>query len=123
MFSLLLGEILLHLCATGHKQAGHVKSLLYLHFSSPPYFSFISAQADFGKIKTNEDIFKIIKKYLTSITILHIGKSETNGITHTFHISLVLGWSPFCLQNCLSSLWHRINKAMEIFLRFWPSLK
>ncbi len=27
------------------------------------------------------------------------------------------GWTPFCLQNCLNSLWHRFNKVLEIFLR------
>ncbi len=30
---------------------------------------------------------------------------------------LVLGWTPFCLQNCLNSSWHRFNKVLETFLR------
>ncbi len=31
---------------------------------------------------------------------------------------LVLGWTPFCLQNCLKSSWHRFNKLLETFLRY-----
>ncbi len=30
---------------------------------------------------------------------------------------LVPGWTHFCLQNCLHSLWHRFNKVLETFLR------
>ncbi len=30
---------------------------------------------------------------------------------------LVPGWTPFCIQNCLHSLWHRFNKVLETFLR------
>ncbi len=30
---------------------------------------------------------------------------------------LVLGWTPFCLQNCLNSSRHRFNKVLETFLR------
>ncbi len=30
---------------------------------------------------------------------------------------LVPGWTPFCLQNCLNSSWHRFNKVLETFLR------
>ncbi len=30
---------------------------------------------------------------------------------------LVPGWTPFCLQNCLYSSWHRFNKVLETFLR------
>ncbi len=29
----------------------------------------------------------------------------------------VPGWTPFCLQNCLNSSWHRFNKMLETFLR------
>ncbi len=32
---------------------------------------------------------------------------------------LVPGWSPFCLQNCLNSSWHRFNKVLETFLRYF----
>ncbi len=30
---------------------------------------------------------------------------------------LVSGWTSFCLQNCLNSLWHRFNKVLETFLK------
>ncbi len=30
---------------------------------------------------------------------------------------LVPGWTPFCLQNCLNSSWHRFNKVLKTFLR------
>ena len=30
---------------------------------------------------------------------------------------LVLGWTPFCLQNCLNPSWYRFNKVLETFLR------
>jgi len=29
---------------------------------------------------------------------------------------LVPNWTPFCLQNCFNSLWHRFNKLLETFL-------
>ncbi len=29
----------------------------------------------------------------------------------------VPGWTPFCLQNCLNSSWHRFNKVLETLLR------
>ncbi len=32
------------------------------------------------------------------------------------YILLVPGWTHFCLQNCLNSLWHRLNKVLETFL-------
>ncbi len=32
---------------------------------------------------------------------------------------LVLGWTPFCLQSCLNSSWHRFNKVLKTFLRDW----
>ncbi len=31
---------------------------------------------------------------------------------------LVPDWTPFCLQNCLT-LWHRINKVLETYLRYF----
>ncbi len=30
---------------------------------------------------------------------------------------LVPGWTPFCLQNCLNSSWHRFNKVLKPFLK------
>ncbi len=33
------------------------------------------------------------------------------------YILLVPGWTPFCLQNCLNSSWHKFNKVLETFLR------
>ncbi len=45
----------------------------------------------------------------------------THTHTHTFHFIrytlLVRVWTPFCLQNCLNSSWHRFNKVLETFLR------
>ncbi len=34
---------------------------------------------------------------------------------------LVPGWTPFCILNCLNSLWHRFNKVLERFLRDFGS--
>ena len=31
--------------------------------------------------------------------------------------TLLEGWTPFCLQNCLNSLLHRFKKVLETFLR------
>ncbi len=31
--------------------------------------------------------------------------------------ALVPGWTPFCLQNCLNSSLHRLNKVLEAFVR------
>ncbi len=33
------------------------------------------------------------------------------------HTHWPLYWTPFCLQNCLNSSWHRFNKVLETFLR------
>lgn len=30
---------------------------------------------------------------------------------------LVLNWTPFCLQNCVNSSWHRFIKVLEAFIR------
>lgn len=30
---------------------------------------------------------------------------------------LVLNWSPFCLQDCVNSSWHRFIKVLEAFIR------
>ncbi len=35
-----------------------------------------------------------------------------NTLTGLF-ILLVPGWTPFCLQNCLNSSWHRFNKVLK----------
>ncbi len=44
-------------------------------------------------------------------------------ITFTGHLFrftlLVLGRTPLCLQNCLNASWHRFNKMLEIFLRYF----
>ncbi len=33
------------------------------------------------------------------------------------HFIRYMGWTPFSLQNCLNSPWHRFNKVLETFLR------
>ncbi len=45
--------------------------------------------------------------------------THTHTLTGHFirYTLLVLGWTPFFLQNCLNSLWHRFNKVLETFLR------
>ncbi len=35
---------------------------------------------------------------------------------------LVPGWTPFCLQNCLISPWHRFISVGNIPQRFWSIL-
>ncbi len=45
---------------------------------------------------------------------VHLYKLIGHFIRYTL---LVPDWTPFCLQNCLNSLWHRFNKALETFLR------
>ncbi len=43
--------------------------------------------------------------------------------THNFirYTLLLPGWTPFCLQNCLNSSWHRFNKVLETLLRDFGS--
>ncbi len=53
-------------------------------------------------------------------------QSDTHTHTHKYiytltghfirYTLLVPGWTPFCLQNCLNSSWHRFNKVLETFL-------
>ncbi len=45
---------------------------------------------------------------------IHTHKLTGHFIRYTL---LVPGWTPFCLQNCLNSSWHRFNKVLETFLR------
>ncbi len=56
-----------------------------------------------------------VTKYIYTLT--------ANFIRYTL---LVPGWTPFCLQNCLNSSWHRFNKVMETFLRdfcmYWQDI-
>ncbi len=45
------------------------------------------------------------------------------GYYHDINSPLTLlcstGSDPLCLQNCISSSWHRFSKAMETFLRYF----
>ncbi len=45
--------------------------------------------------------------------LMHVYTLTGHFIRYTL---LVPGWTPFCLQNCLNSLWHRFNKVLETFL-------
>ncbi len=45
---------------------------------------------------------------------IHTHKLTGHFIRYTL---LVTGWTPFCLQNCLNSSWHRFNNVLESFLR------
>ncbi len=59
-------------------------------------------------------------KYSLDIFVQDI-QYQSNVHTLTGHFImytlLVPGWTPFCLQNCLNSSWHRFNKVLETFLR------
>ncbi len=64
----------------------------------------------------------IKSKFFTHIHIyIYIYTLTGHFIRYTL---LVPGWTPFCLQNCLNSSWHRFNKVLETFLRdfgpYWP---
>ncbi len=63
-------------------------------------------------------IFKIrIKKNINDIYIhIYIYTHTLTGLFLRYTL-LVPGWTPFCLQNCLNSSWHRFNKVLETFLR------
>ncbi len=53
-------------------------------------------------------------KYSYIYICIHIPTLTGHFIRFTL---LVPGWTPFCLQNCLHSSWHRFNKVLETFLR------
>ncbi len=65
------------------------------------------------------------QKIGVSLNRNHINKCNYYINTHTHTLTghfirytlLVPGWTPFCLQNCLNSSWHRFNKLLETFLR------
>ncbi|KAG8536220.1 hypothetical protein GDO81_026873 [Engystomops pustulosus] len=57
--------------------------------------------------------FPLIKQAL-----MHLPSREYTLTGHFIRYNmLVMGWTPFCLQNCLNSSWHRFNKVLEAFLR------
>ncbi len=62
------------------------------------------------------------RRNLNNKIICNANQHEQNQIsTITGHFIrytlLVPGWTHFCLQNCLNSLWHIFNKVLETFLR------
>ncbi len=70
------------------------------HYSGPifsVYWIFLNAPPNKVKLK------RLLKLYITG-----------HFIRYTL---LVPGWTPFCVQNCLNSSWHRFNKVLETFLR------
>ncbi len=70
------------------------------HYSGPifsVYWIFLNAPPNKVKLK------RLLKLYITG-----------HFIRYTL---LVLGWTPFCVQNCLNYSWHRFNKVLETFLR------
>ncbi len=53
-----------------------------------------------------------IYRHLTSFDIWrHIFSQRQS------EMNLLPGWTPFFLQNCFNSLWHRFNKVLETLLR------
>ncbi len=70
----------------------------------------------FIKLKYINNYFYCLIILLLLNIYLHI---HTYTLTGHFirYILLVPGWTPFCLQNCLNSSWHRFNKVLETFLR------
>ncbi len=52
---------------------------------------------------------------ICSLLQMHYGHTLTGHFIR--YTLLVPGLTPFCLQNCLNSSWHRFNKVLEIFLR------
>ncbi len=55
-----------------------------------------------------------IKGYAEDNIYIYICTLTGHFIRYTL---LVRVWTPFCLQNCLNSSWHRFNKVLETFLR------
>ncbi len=45
-----------------------------------------------------------------------LNKKYTYWLLYLVHLAST-GLVPFCLQNCLNSSWHRLNKVLETFLR------
>ncbi len=81
--------------------------------------------SNFGMIKTSEELhyclavneFVSVVFYLFNFrhTYTHIIYIDIHTLTGHFirYTLLVPGWTPFCLQNCLNSSWHRFNKMLE----------
>ncbi len=74
------------------------------------YFNENKRQSRFHKISN------VIKCIIYIYTYIH---THTHTLTDHFnrYTLLVPDWTHFCLQNCLNSLWHRLNKVLETFLR------
>ncbi len=52
----------------------------------------------------------IYRLYIKGIYIYILHYTHWPLIRYTL---LVPGWTPFCLQNCLNSSWHRFNKVLK----------
>ncbi len=70
-------------------------------------------------ISHNSDIFLLANLSYIYIYIYTHTHTHTHTLTGHFirYTLLVTGLTPFCLQNCLNSSWHRFNKVLETFLR------
>ncbi len=81
----------------------------------------LSCVRDLGHIKkryahglpTLPDVCMYIYIYIYIHTHTHIYTLTGHFIRYTL---LVPYWTPFCLQNCFNSSWHRFNKVLETFL-------
>ncbi len=67
-----------------------------------------------GNRLLEKNVYVYIYIYIHTHTHTHTHSLTGHFIRYTL---LVLGWTPFCLQNCLNSSWHRFNKVLETFLR------
>ncbi len=80
-------------------------------FSFYFFFNFVS----FGKHKRH--FHSNIRKHFCNLHLKCMAYTLTGHFIR--YTLLVLGWTPFCLQNRLISSWHRFNKVLETFFRYF----
>ncbi len=75
-----------------------------------------------GNFNSNTEVFMIYLKsflpiygYTKACFLCNLQNTLTGHfVRYTLHVP---GWTPFCIQNCLNSLWYRFNNVVETFLR------
>ncbi len=104
-------------------------SCFYIYLPVPQMRSQLKSQTKNSKVTMSiRPVFgvSIILNYINICVCVCVCVYTIYTLTGHFirYTLLVLGWPPFCLQDCLNSLWHRFNKVLKTFLRdvspYWP---
>ncbi len=127
MYVIHLKPILLHQHTPSHppfekKYFAMIYLGTFLFIYRTQYITINKHRCDGNRKEENCMIEPLIQDFLetTEMCRIFLPYIHTHTHTHTGHFIMntlpVPGWTPFFLQNCLNSLWHRFNKVLETFL-------